>query len=517
MIADHGDRVTVQTPDGEKTIPHGRAHLLGPNGEGEIPLTADEIRMLERRYDHLTTAHAELQAEPRLQEKFRAATQSMTDLGQKNEGLGVDYFTRGMDPTGSEAIAIRERLDARRNQFLDRLGGEGAEAIDYHSGLWGDLQKAMEESGNFTDEQQFVFLSVLDRQARLWANEVEGRQPADYMASPEGMNLGGIDFANPADLEANVNRMFQTEGERFDLVKRTTTALIKADPKVNDLVSTPKGMGYVSSITPVDEPKGTVVRIEMAEGSNIYELFDISEVRVSEFPWIGHPQPGDYVRTPDGVGSLASVDEGPGPDFATTFHVELFQEERGIFYPGELTTYKMGQVQRIEDPHAQAEVFHLASQQALGTPGFPKKATSEQYRKALEKQGVKSDEFYWLGLSRRPMMEDQLRGAQGEMAALEKKLAADPAHDQVYGNEERDRAQAEIDRHQAALDDYDANPDPNFILDMRWKNGSFPVSAIEDALKSSVHLPEPEGDALLLGGIRLRVHGQVGVRAALTA
>lgn len=486
VTADHGDRVTVTTPDGgERTIPHARAHLLGPNGEGDIPLNKDEIAMLERRYDHLTYAHEELTSEPRLEAKFRAAVQTMTDLGQMNEQLGVDYFTRGLDPTGSEALGIRERLDARRNQFLGRLGGEGAQ-IDYYSGLWGQLQNAMQKSGKYTDEQQLVFMSVLDRQARLWANEVEGRDPADYLASPEGANLGGIDFSNSADLEATANRFFQTEGERFSLVKRLTTAVIKADPQVGDLVSTPKGMGWVKNITDVSEPDGRVVRIEMAEGGHVTRDFNIGEVRVSEFPWTGHPQPDDYVITPDGPGRVERTVEGPGPDFDTFYEVTLFDEVNGMFVDGERRTFAPGQVQRVEDPRdLDSEVFHLASQQALGTPGFPKKATSEQYLKELSKQGVKSDEFFWMGLSRRPIMEDQLRAAEAEVKAVEKRLAADPGHDAVYGAEERDRALLEVQRWQAILADYTVNPDPNFILDANWTTGSFPVAALEDAVKSS--------------------------------
>jgi hypothetical protein len=509
VTADHGDRVTVMTEAGDqvqtKTIPHGRAHLVGPNGEGEIPLSADEIKMLERRYDHLTEAHAELLSEPRLQEKFRAATQSMTDLGQMNEQIGIDYFTRGLDPTGSEALAIRERLTSRRNQFLDRLGGEGADAIDYDEGLWGDLQRALEKSGKYTDEQQFVFLSVLDRQARLWANEVEGRHPSEYLASPEGARIGGIDYSKPEDLEATVNAMFQTAGERRHLVKTQTTVLVSARPVVGDLVSTPKGMGVIHSIQEFGttgerhNPENARVVVEMNEGPSVTTEWVMGDLRLSQHPWVGHPQPDDYVMTPDGPGRVEHVSEGPGPDFVTDYIVTLFEDVNGMFVDGEERFYKTGQVQRIDDPHDQGgAIFHLASQQALGGEKFPKKATAEQYRKAFETAQVKPDEFYWMGLSRRPMLEVDLATAETALAAFEKRVAEDPElmetilreDHKIPANtieEQRAMLRRDLDLAQERVEEYPDNPDPNMLLDAHWGGKSFPVQAIQDAVDARAH------------------------------
>ena len=109
---------------------------------------------------------------------------------------------------GGQEIPTDKKLDIDKElRRIDiRLENQGP-TVRFGTGLWADAANLMRDAG-YTQEQIEVNLELAAGAARAWAKREPGRDPNDWLGSPEGRDITGFEFGTPPP-EALGQSLFQ--------------------------------------------------------------------------------------------------------------------------------------------------------------------------------------------------------------------------------------------------------------------------------------------------------------------
>ena len=168
-----------------------------------------------------------------------------------------------------------------------RLAKHGLE-VTLGTGMWANAANVMRDAG-YTQEQIEVNLELAAAAARAWAKREPGRDPNDWLSSPEGRNLVGFEFGAPP-AEALGQSLFQvlypgdpdvpmTDGNPY----RTNRAALAEDPDIPvDFVPEPLPFTTGTQLGPRGTPVATHSSRHAEAQQDLHEVWDFENNRPLE-------------------------------------------------------------------------------------------------------------------------------------------------------------------------------------------------------------------------------------------